>query len=286
MTKPITVFLGVFMQAQNSRKNLGWLLAFPVILLVVFIAWIEKSLSHQVKFSLLYFIPILAAARFFGVRVGVIASIACAVITLVMDVFSAAKYAFWFIPYLNAGMILVVYVLAVLLDGQYRRESQMARTDPLTGLLNRKAFFELLEAESERCKRYHRPVSIAYVDVDDFKRLNDKYGHTTGDRFLVTLARTLGKGSRTSDQVARLGGDEFAILMPETDENGAHAVLKRLNGLAQIMNKHLFSVTLSIGLVTFHKAPENAEAMIAEADRLMYQSKQKGKNRIETHVVR
>ena len=274
------------MQAQNNRKNLGWLLAFPVVLLVAFIAWIEKSLSYQLKFSLLYFIPILAATRFFGVRVGVVASIACAVITLVIDVFSAAKYAFWFISYLNAGMILVVYVLAVLLDGQYRHESQMARTDPLTGLLNRKAFFELLQAEVERCKRYHRPVSIAYVDVDDFKQLNDKYGHTTGDRFLVTLARTLSKGSRMSDQVARLGGDEFAVLMPETNENGAHTVLKRLNGLAQIMNKHLFSVTLSIGVVTFQKAPESAEAMVTEADRLMYLGKQKGKNRIETHVIR
>ena len=274
------------MRFQESSKNWGWILAFPVILLVVFIAWIEKSLSHQIKFSLLYFIPILAATRFFGMKVGVIASVSCALITLVIDLFSAAKYVFWFIPHLNAGMILVVYVLAVLLDGQYRRESQMARTDPLTGLLNRKAFFELLEAEAERCKRYHRPVSIAYVDVDDFKKLNDQYGHTTGDRFLVTLARTLSKGSRMIDQVARLGGDEFAVLMPETDENGAQTVLKRLNGLAQIMNKHLFSVTLSIGVVTFHKAPESAEAMITEADRLMYLGKQKGKNRIETHVIR
>ena len=274
------------MRFQESSKNWGWILAFPVILLVVFIAWIEKSLSHQIKFSLLYFIPILAATRFFGMKVGVIASVSCALITLVIDLFSAAKYVFWFIPHLNAGMILVVYVLAVLLDGQYRRESQMARTDPLTGLLNRKAFFELLEAEAERCKRYHRPVSIAYVDVDDFNTLNDQYGHTTGDRFLVTLARTLSKGSRMIDQVARLGGDEFAVLMPETDENGAQTVLKRLNGLAQIMNKHLFSVTLSIGVVTFHKAPESAEAMITEADRLMYLGKQKGKNRIETHVIR
>ncbi len=274
------------MQLQHNQKKLGWFLGLSVLLLVAVIAWVEKKLSYQLNLSLLYFVPIIAATRLFGVRVGLLAAFFCSVLTFTIDLFSGRQYIFWITPYMNAVMILAVYVAAVLLDGQYRHESQMARTDSLTGLLNRKAFFELLEVEADRCKRYHRPVSIAYVDVDDFKSLNDRYGHATGDRFLVTLARTLNKGSRMSDQTARLGGDEFAILMPETDEKGAHTVLKRLNGLAQIMNKHLFSVTLSIGVVTFHKAPENAEAMVNEADRLMYQSKQKGKNRIETHVVR
>ncbi len=271
---------------QMHQKKWGWILSISAVLLTVSIAWLEQGFSYRFRFSLLYFIPILIVTRIWGTRVGVATAVACSIITLSMDLISGRQYALWVIPYVNGLMMLVVYVGAVLLDGQYRHESQMARTDGLTGLLNRKAFFELLDFEVDRCRRYHRPVSIAYIDVDDFKTINDRYGHGTGDRFLMTLAKTLNKGSRTTDKVARLGGDEFAILMPETDEIGSKVVLDRLNTLAQIMNKHLFSITLSIGVATFHKAPETAEAMISEADRLMYLSKKKGKNRIETHVIR
>lgn len=271
---------------QATQKKLGWLLACLIILLIATIAWLEQRLSHHLHLSLLYFIPILATTRLFGVRMGVIVAAGCTGVAFVADLSSVSRDPNLWGPYFNAIMILIVYVAAVFLDGYYRQESQMARTDTLTGLLNRKAFFELLDFEVDRCRRYHRPVSIAYIDVDNFKLINDRYGHETGDRFLVTLAKTLNKGSRTVDKVARLGGDEFAILMPETDEVGAKVVLDRLNALAQIMNKHLFSITLSIGVASFHKAPETAEAMISEADRLMYLSKKKGKNRIETHVIR
>jgi len=274
------------MPAQDNQKKIGALLAFLVVLAIVLIGWLERNVSHHVHLSLLYFIPILVTTRLFGMRVGVAASVICAAITLVLDLSSADRDPNFFGPYLNVIMILTVYVAAVMLDGQYHHESQVARTDGLTGVLNRKAFFELLDFEVDRCRRYHRPVSIAYIDVDDFKMINDRYGHATGDRFLMTLAKTLNKGSRTVDKVARLGGDEFAILMPETDEQGAKVVLDRLSVLAQIMNQHLFSITLSIGVATFHKAPETAQAMISEADRLMYLSKKKGKNRIETHVIR
>lgn len=271
---------------QMHQKKWGWIFSVSAVVLTVSIAWLEQDFSYRFRFSLLYFIPILIVTRIWGTRVGVAAAVACSIITLSMELLSDRSYGLWVVPYVNGLMMLVVYVGAVLLDGQYRHESQMARTDGLTGLLNRKAFFELLDFEVDRCRRYHRPVSIAYVDVDDFKMINDRYGHGTGDRFLMTLAKTLNKGSRSTDKVARLGGDEFAILMPETDEVGAKVVLDRLNALAQIMNKHLFSITLSIGVATFHKAPETAEAMISEADRLMYLSKKKGKNRIETHSIR
>ena len=196
------------------------------------------------------------------------------------------EYAWKWTPYFNWLLRIVAYSFLILIQNQLKTEAVYARTDYLTGLLNRRAFWEAVEVETERCKRYQRPVSVAYVDVDDFKMVNDRYGHSTGDRFLKTFANTLRKATRTTDFVARLGGDEFAVLMPETDDKGIQTVLKRLSQLAQVMNLHLFSITVSVGAATFIKAPANAEALISTADNQMYVAKKKGKNVIESVVVR
>jgi diguanylate cyclase (GGDEF)-like protein len=204
---------------------------------------------------------------------------------LSVDLIHSEQFEWVWTPYVNAVLRLIVYTFMILIQDRLKTEATNARVDSLTGLLNRRAFWEITEDEVERCKRHNRPVSIAYVDVDDFKLINDKYGHRTGDRFLMTLAKTLNKGSRITDKVARLGGDEFAILMPETAESGAKTVSDRLSRLTQVMNQQLFSITVSIGIATFLKAPANAEGLISEADRLMYLSKKNGKNRIESAVI-
>ncbi|HTC77354.1 MAG TPA: diguanylate cyclase, partial [Terriglobales bacterium] len=95
-------------------------------------------------------------------------------------------------------------------------EKELSRSDPLTGLPNRRAFYEVALAEADRARRYRHPLSLAYLDVDNFKQVNDDYGHDAGDELLVRVAEVLRRNLRNNDIVARLGGDEFAMLLPET----------------------------------------------------------------------
>jgi diguanylate cyclase (GGDEF)-like protein len=104
------------------------------------------------------------------------------------------------------------------------REKEAARTDSLTGAMNSRAFGELATAELHRARRYERPFTIAYVDIDDFKAVNDRFGHSSGDTLLRLVAETMKHNSRAVDVIARVGGDEFVILFPETGPGPAHVV--------------------------------------------------------------
>lgn len=165
-------------------------------------------------------------------------------------------------------------------------ERAMARTDALTGAANGRIFFEVAYREIDRAQRTGRPLSLAYIDLDNFKSVNDQFGHATGDELLRKVACTLGDGSRLSDTVARLGGDEFAILLPDTAASGAAAVLSRIRTrLLDIMREHGWTVTFSIGAATFIKPPRDVDVMVCMVDALMYAVKKNGKNWIRHEVI-
>jgi diguanylate cyclase (GGDEF)-like protein len=108
------------------------------------------------------------------------------------------------------------------------KEHALARIGPLTTVPNRRAFYEALDKERLRSLRYRRPLTIAYLDLDNFKRINDSLGHAVGDELLVQVAAGLRSNLRASDYVGRLGGDEFGVLLPETDATAAKLVLRKL----------------------------------------------------------
>jgi diguanylate cyclase (GGDEF)-like protein len=159
------------------------------------------------------------------------------------------------------------------------REKGLARTDSLTGALNSRSFYDVAQTEIDRCQRYHRPFALAYIDLDNFKAINDTFGHTTGDEALRTVATFIRQRTRRTDVLARLGGDEFGLLLPETTEQLARNVIGKIQeGLAQEMRRNAWPITFSIGVLSCTTAPPTSDALIKMADELMYSVKREGKN--------
>lgn len=197
-------------------------------------------------------------------------------------------YTHWYAPYWNLGIRSVMFCMFCYLTTRLKNEAilqRLARTDPLTGVWNRRYFYEIAEVEIERSNRYHHTFTIVYLDIDGFKSVNDTMGHRVGDELLRTFADTIQRNLRTTDYMARLGGDEFAILLPETDSEAGAKFLARLHqNLLVAMHERGWNVTCSIGATTFIDPPVSVDKMIAKADDLMYSSKREGKNKI-THEV-
>ena len=186
----------------------------------------------------------------------------------------------------HAASFAIVGSLIATLKAALTHERELSRTDPLTSLLNSRAFYAEAAWVLALCRRKDHPVTLAYLDLDNFKAINDSQGHQAGDDLLRTVADLLRASTRPSDLCARLGGDEFAILLPEADPREASVALERLRArLAETAGAHGCSVTGSIGAVTFLKVPENLEAMVSAADSRMYVAKAAGKNRLHLEVV-
>jgi diguanylate cyclase len=170
------------------------------------------------------------------------------------------------------------------LRARLQHERAQALLDPLTQVPNRLAYEERLAAEYLRFKRYRRPLVLAVVDIDLFKRINDGYGHKAGDRVLQIVARLLAEGLRETDFVGRYGGEEFALLMPETRAQDAVAVLDKLRLQIAEAETHFHGtpVRVSVSCGVAEIAPEDSEASLFErADRALYRAKQGGRNRCE-----
>lgn len=170
-----------------------------------------------------------------------------------------------------------------------RRLLEMATTDDLTGVANRRYFYERFEQEVARAKRYHHPLSCLILDLDNFKKVNDNYGHLAGDQVLREIAGIIRDNCRTSDLPARFGGEEFIVLLPETDLSGAASFAERLRQLIAsreipLKNGYKMVVTASLGVASLTPAElgalDSGEKLIQLADDALYQAKRGGKNRV------
>src|SRR3954451_4706767 len=172
-------------------------------------------------FAVLYLVPISFFTWFIGLRSGIAAACGSVIALLSFDLLHGIRAHPYWDTAMNLGMfIFMVFILAEV-RALYERERDLSRTDALTGLLNRRAFVERLERERERHARFPRPITLAYLDLDNFKGINDSRGHAAGDALLVAVAQGMENSVRDVDSVGRLGGDEFAILMPETDADAS-----------------------------------------------------------------
>lgn len=163
----------------------------------------------------------------------------------------------------------------------------LAKHDQLTGIFNRRHFEEILDNELARAIRYRGDLSVGMVDIDDFKKINDTYGHPAGDRVLKTIAQAMQNGVRRTDIVARYGGEEFVMILPHTPAEGAFEVAEKLRHKIEEteikIGQTLLHVTISIGIASnVGKAPQR-EKLMANADAALYDAKHAGKNRTLVH---
>ena len=230
-------------------------------------------------------IPIALVSWFVSLRARVITAVASALSLLSFNLMyqpygGGLTVSYWSATG-NLGVFLVMVCIVRKGRELYFHEEGRSREDFLTGGLNRLAFTEILTAESKRSRRHERPLTVVYLDLDNFKFVNDHDGYETGDSLLREIVRTMRSTLRAEDSVARFGGDEFALLLPEIDEKNALVMVDKVkDALQKAMALNQWPVTFSIGVVTFHSPSESADLMIYEAGKLMQSVKKSGKNRV------
>lgn len=276
----LTAWLG-----RRSRLFLSSLAVFGL----VFASCARYFSSPELQVTFLYLLPISFATWFLSTLMGCIFALAATIILLALDWLSLhgvyQNLLVW-----NTGLNLLFFSTVVFIFSEvralYDREQDLSLHDPLTGLLNNRAFLDKVATENRRLQRHPGSLTMVYIDLDDFKQVNDARGHRAGDILLKSVAQMMINTMRSTDFVARLGGDEFAILLPDTNADVARTVLAKIQErLLQQLREQNYLVTFSIGAVTFTQTQPDPADMIYTADHAMYAVKQRGKNGIE-HWVR
>ncbi len=260
-----------------------------VVSIVFGIGWIRFLTGPEFAFSLFYLFPIIVFTWRKGLFGGILISLLSAISWLIGDLYMVDRFSRPHVPFFNVSFRLAVFLFIVFLIVRYKRIMESLKTqammDPLTGITNRRAFFQLAKTEIDRSRRYDNPFSVLVLDIDDFKQINDQFGHHTGDDLLITVGETIKQHVRAIDIVSRFGGDEFVILLIKTNRDAAFRIAQKIRQqLLYTMQKHHWPVTFSMGLVTFLFAPETVDETIKVADELMYQVKNNGKDDVK-HMV-
>ena len=266
---------------KNYAKLIG-------LLVVLIISVVDYIIVIDISLSILYLLPISLtiwySTRWFSFLLVLVSTVGWFIAE-----FAAKTNLNWLLLFWNTAVRLIVFLtIAYLISSlkiAYEKEKKLARTDGLTGIINQRFFLELLRLEYKRSIRYDHCLTLAYLDLDNFKEINDRFGHYVGDKLLRLIAQTIQKQIRETDTIARLGGDEFALLLPETHYEAGEAILRRIQqSLKTTIEVDSPTVSFSIGAVTFLSLPDSVDLMLKKADSLMYQVKKSGKNRIEHHI--
>ena len=262
-----------------------WQTALISICITLFIGILDNITGYELSFSIFYIVPISIGAWYAGRNLGIFLSFISAMTWSLADVLAGHIYSHKMIQLWNAGVRLSFFVLITILLVRIRSvlkmQQQMAETDGLTSLLNGRTFRDSTTKLLELCRRIKRPITLAYLDLDNFKQINDTLGHAEGDRVLQAVSSCLAQNVRSSDIVGRLGGDEFGMVLPDTNKNQARTVVEKMHlQLKKEIDGHGWPISFSIGVVSFALPPVTADEAIRAVDNLMYQVKKAGKDNI------
>jgi diguanylate cyclase (GGDEF)-like protein len=260
------------------RPQFAALIAVVGILLA---GWVDFATGIEMRVYPLYFAP-LSVAAWFAPRLATAAIALFAAIVWGCSNFAAGlNFTHAWIWAWNLAAQACAFLTVGLLIGRLRarseRERELARVDPLTGLANRRGFVEAAPLLLAECQRHDRLAALAFLDLDDFKQVNDLLGHKMGDQVLAAIGGTLRREVRACDLAARLGGDEFVLFLPDTAPHGVGAVLSRMRAALQAeLSAGGWHVGVSVG-VAFSRRGESLEQFMARADALMLDVKRAGK---------
>ncbi len=258
------------------------------IAMVAIIATGDYFIGRELSLAPLYLIPVMLITWKTSATIGIAVSMFTYALWAAVTLIDAGAEAVAFVAWETAIRLATTVLFVVMLSGlkaTLERVSLLARKDVLTDLANRGSFYELVNQEMLRCKRYGGAISIVFLDLDKFKQLNDRSGHDVGDEALRVVAQTLRAQLRSTDLPARLGGDEFAVMLPGLDARGASQATQILQSrLLSAMEHRGWPITFSIGLATFTAAPDSVDDMVKRADTLMYKMKREGKGGISEQV--
>jgi diguanylate cyclase (GGDEF)-like protein len=254
------------------------------VLLTLLVYWVNVATPPEARLGVLYVIPVLLVTWTEGLVWGIVFGIASITLreAVAWNQMPLDTPLGWRVGN-GAAYVAVVAIAMAGLQRLRKSQAQLARLvtqDVLTNVLNARAFAERLGQELERNRRYPRPLALIYMDLDNFKIINDTHGHQTGDAVLRLVADAMRTSVRTADVVGRLGGDEFAVLMPETDAQLADAAAKRLVASLRNVFKGTPNVTASIGVVSCTATDASTDDLLRRADQAMYDAKKMGKDRV------
>jgi diguanylate cyclase (GGDEF)-like protein len=253
------------------------------------IGLLDFSTGIDFRIYPLYFLPVSLAAWQLGLWPAIWASAIAAFSWLVSNYLAGMQLRpeVWAFNAVMQGVsFIVVGTLIARLKGALDREQQLSRTDSLTSLLNARAFYDEAPRILAQALRHGHMVALAYIDLDNFKSVNDRMGHSAGDEVLRRAADVLKSCARRSDLCARLSGDEFVVLLSETTVEGAQVSFDRFRVLfAEASAAGLAPITVSVGAVAFAKPPVDIDEMVRHADAMMYAAKAWGKDRVTLEVI-
>jgi len=256
------------------------------ILTVAILGITDYISGFEMSFSIFYLLPISFTILLSDFKLGIIISLLSAFSWYLADISSGHIYNSLFTPIWNSVMRFGYFMIHTYFFSQfiklYEKTKINSLTDSLTGIANTRYFMEFFEREIKKAKRTNLPFTLLYIDLDNFKFINDTYGHQVGDSLLKMIAKTVNGSIRPSDIFARLGGDEFAILLPESDYSESNNLIKRIKKTIETeLKKNNWPITVSIGAITYKNFENTISEMIKQADDFMYKVKKDGKNNIE-----
>ncbi len=272
----------------NGRSRSFWLcLGFALVLCA---GWLDYVTGDEINVTIFYLVPIGITAWYAGRRSGSVLAVVSAAIWYLADRLAGHQFSKPHIAAWDTLVSFTFFLLANLAIARLRvhmeRERSMAREDFLTGLPNRRGFYELARRELDRCCRHLLPLTVAYIDCDRFKTVNDQWGHQAGDELLILIGQTLKSSLRSTDVAARMGGDEFAVLFPDLKPRHAEEALRGLlEKLRQAVEHKPWDVDFSVGAISLSRVNQDIEEIITRADALMYRAKREDRTSREPRIL-